>query len=107
MARIDDRLTNMEVELRALQLRVGELEKEVAKLADVLSSMVIKTHILDVKLRNFRELEQRLEEAEKVLREAKQLGEDLRKVLAEVSDMQLRLLQRIEEVGKRRRRWLW
>ena len=97
MARLEDRLTNMEVELRALQLRVGELEKEVAKLADVLSSMVIKAHILDVKLRNFRELEQRLEEAEKVLRDAKRLGEDLRKVLAEVSDMQLRLVKKIEE----------
>lgn len=107
MARLDDRLTNIEVELRALQLRVGELEKEVAKLADVLSSMVIKAHILDVKLRNFRELEQRLEEAEKVLRDAKRLGEDLRKVLAEVSDMQLRLVKKIEEAGKRRRWWPW
>jgi len=105
--KLEQRVTGIEVELKALQLRVAELEKELGRLADLVSSIAVKAHILDMKLRNFKELEQSLEEAKKLLSITKELNEDVRKVLAEISDMQLRLLEKIEQVSKKRRWWLW
>jgi len=105
-----EKVIALETELKALNLRLSELEKEVTKLAQLFARLTVKLQIFDMKLTELKGLIAEVDEMRRIKEDAKEAIEKYNKVINTIVEMFDRienLEETVKELSKKRRWFPW